>query len=163
MMNWTNIEFSCFITSVLYVCVFELTLRVFHLSNHILGANKSTFITSRGVVVLHRGMVRDVSPVCCIPVKASCVWEKNKSCIILWMMKWTRTLLSSSSCVLFLVAVSDVTAHWYHSALHLWYMCSVCVWTNSFRVFHLSNHILGANKSMFITSRGVVVLHRGMV
>ena len=26
-----------------------------------------------------------------------------------------------------LVAVSDVTAHLTHSALHLWYMCSVCV------------------------------------
>ena len=141
-MNWTNIEFSCFITSVLYVCVFELTLRVFHLSNHILGANKSMFITSRGVVVLHRGMVQYVSHVvCCIPVKASCVWEKNKSCIILWMMKWTRTLLSSSSCVLFLVAVSDVTAPWHLGLFHCFSMHRVGPYITSVQlgVFNSAN------------------------
>jgi len=72
----TTLHYIC---GICVVYVFELTLRVFHLSNHILGANKSMFITSRGVVVLHRGMVQDVSHVCCIPVKASRVWERRTS------------------------------------------------------------------------------------
>ena len=80
------------------VYVFELTLRVFHLSNHILGANKSMFITSLGVVVLHRGMVQGVSHVCCIPVIAR-VCEENKSCIILNDEMKESAFWLSSSCI----------------------------------------------------------------